>query len=243
VQVEDTYVVSDNNVKWKQITDNFAAAQSSSPETLFLTNTSGYKSLIFGIPSIPDVSNAINPLVTSYFSTHTNGRFGIVAMDFVDAGKSLEVLRTNFDSSGAIPSGTYKIVNANSGKAIDVDSLSTQDGAKIEQWSYHGGNNQRWVFTDQGGGYYQIAALHSGKALDNPGFSSTAGTAMDQWSTNGGGNQIWQVLANDDGTYRLVNKASGLALDVAGGATTDGTNIIQWGWTGSSNQKWLIQAP
>ena len=35
-------------------------------------------------------------------------------------------------------------MNVNSGKAIDVSSGSTADGAGLIQWPYGGGDNQQW---------------------------------------------------------------------------------------------------
>lgn len=31
-----------------------------------------------------------------------------------------------------------------SGKALDVEAASTANGARIQQWGYRGGDNQRW---------------------------------------------------------------------------------------------------
>jgi 1-phosphatidylinositol phosphodiesterase len=95
-RVQDNYVVPDNNAKWTNVTNLFTEAKNGSTTTLFINFTSGYKSLIFGIPSITTVSNNINPRITSYFTSNTHGRFGIVPMDFSDAGKASLILQTNF---------------------------------------------------------------------------------------------------------------------------------------------------
>ncbi len=42
--------------------------------------------------------------------------------------------------------GFYKIINLNSGKALDVDGVSTSNGANIHLWTYVGGLNQQWQF-------------------------------------------------------------------------------------------------
>jgi hypothetical protein len=243
IGVQDSYNVSDNNAKWTSITSQYSSAQSSSPTELFVNFSSGVRTYAFGFPNILIVSNFINPRLSSYFQSNTAGRFGITPMDFVDSSRASLIYSTNFSGIGPVPTGIYKVLNSNSGKALDVASSSTSDGAQIDQWTDNGGNNQRWLFTNQGGGYYQIAALHSGKALDDPGSSANAGTAMNQWSTNGTAAQKWQVLANEDGTYRIINASSGLALDVAGGSTSDGASVIQWDWVGGNNQRWDIVAP
>ena len=40
--------------------------------------------------------------------------------------------------------GNYEILNAYSGKALEVAAWSTSDGARIQQWSWGGGDNQQW---------------------------------------------------------------------------------------------------
>lgn len=96
LRVQDNYVVPDNNTKWANITNLLTEARNGNSGTLYINFTSGYKSLIFSIPSITTVSNAINPQLTSYFTSNTQGRYGVIPMDFSDAGKAALIYQTNF---------------------------------------------------------------------------------------------------------------------------------------------------
>jgi 1-phosphatidylinositol phosphodiesterase len=96
LRVQDQYVVPDNNGKWTSVTNLAAEAQSGSLSTLYINYTSGYKSLIFGIPSITTVSNNINPRINTYFTTNTHGRYGIIPMDFAAADRNTLIINTNF---------------------------------------------------------------------------------------------------------------------------------------------------
>jgi 1-phosphatidylinositol phosphodiesterase len=96
LRVQDQYVVPDNNAKWNTISALLNEAKTLNPAVLYLNFTSGYKALIFNIPSITTVSNAINPKISTYFSANTSGRYGIVAMDFADAQKAQLIVTTNF---------------------------------------------------------------------------------------------------------------------------------------------------
>ncbi|MGG7506942.1 phosphatidylinositol-specific phospholipase C, partial [Chryseobacterium arthrosphaerae] len=58
--------------------------------------TSGYKPGIFGIPSIPTVSNSINPKLKTFFQNNTKGTYGIMPIDFVNAELSELIVKTNF---------------------------------------------------------------------------------------------------------------------------------------------------
>ncbi|TWV99510.1 phosphatidylinositol-specific phospholipase C [Chitinophaga pinensis] len=96
LKVQDQYVVPDNNAKWTNATNLFTESSTQSNNTLYINFTSGYKSLIFGIPSITTVSNAINPKINTYFTTNTHGRYGIIPMDFVNADRASLIVNTNF---------------------------------------------------------------------------------------------------------------------------------------------------
>jgi len=137
----------------------------------------------------------------------------------------------------------YRILNRNSGKAVDVNGGATNNGANIIQWDYSGGNNQQWALNAQGGGYFSIINKNSGKSLDVNGASSDAGTGIIQWDYSAGDNQQWQVENVGFGYYKIINKNSGHSLDVNGGSVWNGGDIIQWYWNNGKNQQWAIAAP
>jgi hypothetical protein len=144
---------------------------------------------------------------------------------------------------GALPNGTYKIVNKNSGKALTVSGNSTSGGANIVQWTYSGGNSQRWVFTSLGGGYYSIKNVNSNLFMDISGQSTADGAANIQWPWNGGNNQQWTLTNAGNGYYHIVNRNSGKLLDISAASTADGAQDIQWYYNGGDNQRWQITAP
>ena len=75
--------------------------------------------------------------------------------------------------------------------------LSTADGAKVQQWSCTGGNNQRWKLVSMGDGYNELVAKHSGKCLDVAASSTADAANVQQWSCHGGNNQRWMLVAID----------------------------------------------
>jgi glucuronoarabinoxylan endo-1,4-beta-xylanase len=142
---------------------------------------------------------------------------------------------------GGIDTGAwYVLVNRNSGKALDVYNLATNDGARITQWTRNDQNQQQWQFVDSGGGYYRIKSRHSGKVLDVYDWSTANGAAIVQWSDHNGANQQWRVADSSDGHIRLISRHSGKALEVQGGSTADGANIVQYDDWGGANQQWQL---
>ncbi|MFE9748053.1 family 43 glycosylhydrolase [Saccharothrix saharensis] len=133
---------------------------------------------------------------------------------------------------------SYVLVNRNSGKALDVYDLATNDGARISQYTRNDGAWQQWQFVDSGGGYYRLKSRHSGKVLD---FADTADrTGLTQWTDHNGTNQQFRLADSSGGYVRLLNRASGKAVDVLDFSTADGAQLIQWPDTGGTNQQWQL---
>ncbi|MBA2937369.1 RICIN domain-containing protein [Paenibacillus sp. CGMCC 1.16610] len=146
-----------------------------------------------------------------------------------------------FDNlSVAITSSHYKIVNRNSGKALDIPSHSTVDGTQLDQWTYAGATNQLWKILNAGDGYFQIVSDENGKTVDVAGSSTANGASIIQWPYNGGNNQQWSIQDVGGGYFKIVNRNSGEALDVSGSSTANGAPVLQWPYSGSSNQQWQI---
>ncbi|MEU4538120.1 non-reducing end alpha-L-arabinofuranosidase family hydrolase, partial [Streptosporangium sp. NPDC023825] len=155
------------------------------------------------------------------------------------AGFLVALVSTNAANAATVDTNAwYVLVNRNSGKALDVYNLATNDGARITQWARNNGNQQQWQFVDSGGGYYRVKSRHSGKVLDVSGFSTANGGAVVQWSDLNGTNQQWRLADSDGGHVRLINRNSNKALEVQGASTADGANIVQYDDWGGANQQW-----
>lgn len=96
LKVQDYYKVTNNDDKWNGISNLLNEAKNDTNGKLFVNFTSGYKPGIFGIPSIPTVSNNINPRLKTFFQSNTHGSFGIMPIDFVNAELSQLIVNTNF---------------------------------------------------------------------------------------------------------------------------------------------------
>ncbi|GGM46450.1 hypothetical protein GCM10011608_34010 [Micromonospora sonchi] len=134
----------------------------------------------------------------------------------------------------------YVLVNRNSGKALDVYGLATNDGARISQWTRNDGANQQWQFVDSGGGYYRLKSRHSGKVLDVSNASTADGAAIIQWADHNGTNQQFRLADSDGGHVRLINRNSNKAVDVQGASTADGANVVQYSDGNGANQQWQL---
>ncbi len=90
--------------------------------------------------------------------------------------------------------GHYRVVAHHSGKGLEVAGASSDAGARIIQWDWHGGDNQRFWIADAGGDLFSLRPVHSGKVLDVSGWSTENGAQIIQWDWHGGNNQLWQIV-------------------------------------------------
>ncbi|MGW2836385.1 non-reducing end alpha-L-arabinofuranosidase family hydrolase [Streptomyces sp. NPDC001493] len=135
---------------------------------------------------------------------------------------------------------SYVLVNRNSGKALDVYNLATEDGARIDQWTRNDQKQQQWQFTDSGDGYYRVKSVHSGKVLDVYNWSTANGGSIVQWTDLNATNQQWKLADSSDGYVRLISRHSGKALEVQGASTADNANVVQYDDWGGTNQQWKL---
>lgn len=144
------------------------------------------------------------------------------------------------DAATVDPNASYVLVNRNSGKALDVYNMATNDGARITQWARNDQNQQQWQFVDSGGGYYRIKSRHSGKVLDVHNWSTANGGSIVQWANLNSTNQQWRLADSSDGYVRFISRHSNKALEVQGASTADNANIVQYDDWGGTNQQWQL---
>jgi len=162
------------------------------------------------------------------------------AVAIVVSGAAAAVVSTPAAAATVDTSAWYVLVNRNSGKALDVYNLATNDGARITQWARNDGNQQQWQFVDSGGGYYRLKSRLSGKVLDVYNYSTANGANIVQWTDGNGSNQQFRLADSDGGHIRLINRNSNKVVEVQGGSTADGGNVVQYDDWNGANQQWQL---
>lgn len=134
---------------------------------------------------------------------------------------------------------SYRLLNRNSGLAVDVNQASTANAAPIIQWYPNGATNQQWQLAATGS-YYTLTNNNSHLLLDVNGASKASAAPIIQYQSNGATNQQWQLAQSAEGYYTLKNRNSGQLLDVNQASTTAGAALIQYPGNGGANQQWLV---
>lgn len=149
---------------------------------------------------------------------------------------------TGQETGGIVSGQVYRLVARNSGKVLDVSECSTADGANVQQWSWLGGNCQRWKVEATDNGFYRLISQQSGQALDVNECAASDGANVQQWPWSGADCQQWKIEPTDNGYHRLVARHSGKVLDVSGCSASDGASVHQWTWYGGDCQQWKLEA-
>ncbi|MEV4479552.1 non-reducing end alpha-L-arabinofuranosidase family hydrolase [Micromonospora coxensis] len=158
----------------------------------------------------------------------------------VVGGTAVAVVSSPAAAATVDTSAWYVLLNRNSGKALDVYNLATNDGARITQWTRNNGSQQQWQFVDSGGGYYRLKSRLSGKVLDVYNWSTANGASIVQWTDGNGSNQQFRLADSAGGYVRLINRNSNKVVEVQGASTADGGNIVQYDDWGGNNQQWQL---
>ena len=137
-------------------------------------------------------------------------------------------------------SAWYVLLNRNSGKALDVYNLATNDGARITQWARNNGNQQQWQFVDSGGGYYRLKSRHLRQGagrLQLLHLRRRGDRAVERRQRHQPAVPARRISR---GLLRVINRNSGKAVEVQGASTADGANIVQYTDWGGNNQQWQL---
>ena len=150
--------------------------------------------------------------------------FAFVFVGFED-GVPYWVIRNNYSG---------KVLDAAVGTGIDGGN----NGANIQQWAYHGGDNQKWTLQMAGDGYFYIRSkLDTNLVLDLLYGSTDNGTNLQLCNYHGGENQQWYLWDNTinlsadwtNSNYKVdYNADGGTLLDENGNETTDTVRTYEY---------------
>ena len=129
---------------------------------------------------------------------------------------------------------TGKVLDAAIGTGIDGGN----NGANIQQWAYHGGDNQKWTLQMAVDGYFYIRSkLDPNLVLDLLYGSTDNGTNLQLCNYYGSENQQWYLWDNTinlsaewtSTNYKVdYNADGGTLLDENGNATTDTVRTYEY---------------
>jgi len=143
----------------------------------------------------------------------------------------------------------YRIQAKCSGFSLDANG-GVSNGANIQQYAGHDGDNQAWVFipyrpsqpiTD--GRYIILSALDQRYEVDVQDDNGKVEnfTNVQLWSIEEPSQtNAFDITKLDNGYYKIIHVSSGKSLDVNYGDTTYGKNVGMHSYHGGTTEQWAI---
>lgn len=142
--------------------------------------------------------------------------------------------------------GYYQIINAKSGKVLDVDSGNLVNGTNVQQWDGDAQNaNSLFSVLQNEDGTYTFVNKASGLAIDVAGGNAVDKVNVQGYSPNGSLAQKFNLIEVSDflpeGIVAIYSAlSSSMVVDVKSGSMIDGANVQLYSSNGSLAQKWNI---
>ncbi|GGU42871.1 hypothetical protein GCM10010289_74540 [Streptomyces violascens] len=135
-----------------------------------------------------------------------------------------------------------EIVSGVSGKCLEVDNSSTNDGARVQQWDCKGQAGSKWEMTRTDDGALQIINSNSGKCLEVADARTDNGAPVQQSACTDAKAQRWEAakFPGTDYYYTLKNVNSGKLLEIDNASLANGARAQQWADNGQRAAKWLL---
>lgn len=143
--------------------------------------------------------------------------------------------------NGIVSNRYYTITAKQSGKAMEVENFSQDNGGLIQLWENNSTESQEWKIVQMSGDDYKLVCKNSGKVMDTVTAGTENGTWVHQWENLDVESQLWNLVKNEDGSYKILSKFCGKCLDVAELSIENGARIQIWDDVNGENQKWEIE--
>ena len=86
--------------------------------------------------------------------------------------------------------GSYRIINAVNGKALDVSEAKAYVGANVQQYTWNGSNAQKWIVRyDREAGFVFESSLNANLVLETSSYDAGNGVNIQLGTASGRGNQ------------------------------------------------------
>lgn len=128
-----------------------------------------------------------------------------------------------------IARGTYYIINANSGKYLQLNETT----GGLVQNTLNSGNNQKWEIIKTSSGNYQIKT----KSTKYTGYINIG---TDNYGVVNSSSMNIDIYENDNGTYKLHMPNLSYCLVVHNVSTSNPAKIIWYPYNNTYNEQWMF---
>ena len=149
-----------------------------------------------------------------------------IGSDWNDRASSIRIEPNGVSGLG----GIHKLKNYHSGKFMDLDGNSTNNGTAIVQWDDEGSElYQQWRFNEVEAGVYTIqSAATANRGLDIINRGTSNGTQVILYDYLNGAHQQFIVVDKGNGWYQLVARNCGRVIEMPNASITSGAHVQIW---------------
>ncbi len=149
-----------------------------------------------------------------------------IGSDWNDRASSIRIEPNGVSGLG----GIHKLKNYHSGKFMDLDGNSTNNGIAIVQWDDEGSElYQQWRFNEVEAGVYTIqSAATANRGLDIINRGTSNGTQVILYDYLNGAHQQFIVVDKGNGWYQLVARNCGRVIEMPNASITSGAHVQIW---------------
>ncbi len=134
------------------------------------------------VTTIPEKPVKEEPKVINY--VFSSGNLTLTDTNGLNVTESESISQSEMWTLNEVSEGVYIITNAATGKSIDVNARSLEEGGSIITYSTNSDANQRWILEAEGDGTYLIKSVHSSLYLtissDNTLIQASKNTSLSQ---------------------------------------------------------------
>lgn len=146
--------------------------------------------------------------------------------------------------NGIMSGSTYKLVNRQSGKVLEVPGGQNTSHLQLQQYTDIGTTAQQWLLTDMGTAtnIYRLRSVSSsdGKVMDVRNGTANNGEAIQLMQDFSNSAQRFHIIRLSNGYWSIINVNSRKAVEVANSSTANGALIQQNLYRGNLNQQWQL---
>ena len=124
----------------------------------------------------------------------TTALMGLLVMLAAPASATASVYQTAYAQWGYPPGAKFTIHNA-SGKCLEIENSSWNNGARAQQWDCLGQPGMYWLIYEnpQGSGTFRVVNYASRKCLEIENSSYNNGARAQQWDCVGQRGAVWTM--------------------------------------------------
>ncbi|MBQ9162859.1 MAG: RICIN domain-containing protein [Clostridia bacterium] len=134
--------------------------------------------------------------------------------------------------------GTYYIQNVGSGRYVDVEGPSLNDGAAIHEWDFRTNPQEKWIVEHvaNSDGYIRLKSVYSNKYI---GIDPNALSYVKQYAVQNN-YTLWRIERTSSGNLTFqckVYQGTDAVMTVPSASTSNGTNLIMAAYTDNTTYR------